>query len=247
MFKSLKKILVILLLLLTILPITNVFADSNYSFVINDDANLFTNDEIKQLYKDYDGIADKGNIYVKTAIGENEGSASLKAHNYYESQFGYEKGSIFLIDMENRQVYIYSEGDMYNVITTKKANAITDEVYRYLKNEEYYEGTSKALGLMQRVIDGKLLVSPMQIIMGILIAILLGFILVYYVAIISSLQRKKDTHDDRMSLIKNDLMMTGLSKRFVKTYKVESSSSSGGSSSGGGGSSSSGGGGGHSF
>lgn len=248
--QRLKNIIVIFLLsFISILLLkTNVYAES-LDFSIDDDAGLYSDEEEQELTDTFKDIGrDIGNIYIKTT-NETSGNTPADAHSYYASKYGYAEGTIFLIDMGNRQVYIYSTEKVHNTyMTTRKANAITDNVYRYLKAGNYYEGTYKALEQMGRAYNGESIESPMQKIMSILMGILLGFILTFYVAILTSMQKKKDSYDDRNSLIQNDLNCVGVNKIFVRTYKVESSSSSGGCSSGDGGSSGGGGGGGgHSF
>ena len=73
--------------------------------------------------------------------------------------------------------------------------------------------------------------------------IMLGFILTFYGVLFSSIQKKKDSTDDRNSLMKHEFNCSNLTKTFIRTYTESSSSSSGGGGSSGGSSS----GGGHSF
>lgn len=231
-----------LLLFITVLllNINKVYA-SDYSFVIEDDADLYTSEEEDMLKLDYKDIADKQNVYVKTATDTSDNTA-YSAQQFYNSKFGDTNGTIFLIDMKNRQVYIYSNNATAEKITSKKANIITDNVYRYLSKEDYYEGTNKALYQMYKALNGMSIESPMLKITSILMGVLLGFILTFYGVLASSIQKKKDSDDDRDSLMKHEFNCYNLTRTFIRTYKVSSSSSSSGGSSG---SSSSGGG--HSF
>lgn len=253
MYKLLKreilhknKIFIISLLFLFIFLLlhTNKVYANGYSFVIEDDADLYTSEEEEMLKADYNDIADNQNVYVKTTTDTGDSSTAYYAQQFYNSKFGDTSGTIFLIDMNNRQVYIYSNNATAYLITSKISNVITDNVYRYLTKEKYYEGTNKALYQMYKALHGMSIESPMLKITSILMGILLGFILTFYGVLFSSIQKKKDSTDDRNSLMKHEFNCSNLTKTFIRTYTESSSSSSSGGGSSSGGSSS---GGGHSF
>ena len=117
--------------------------ETNYQVIIEDDADLLSESEIKQLQKEMIPLTQYGNIAFKT-INENSSTTSNYASNYYHQMFGTSSGTLFLIDMDNRYIYIFSDGNNYKIITTAKANIITDNVYKYASNRQDYECASKS-------------------------------------------------------------------------------------------------------
>ena len=121
--------------------------------VITDDALLLSEDEIQMLKQDMYPLTDYGNIvFYSTQDGDRD--YARKAHDYYYQHFQDNSGTLLLIDMYNRKVYIHSDGSNYSIITSGKAEIITDNIYRYLTNGQYYKGAqiafSQALSLLER-------------------------------------------------------------------------------------------------
>ena len=126
---------------------------TGYSLVMTDDAMLLSEDEIQMLKQDMYPLTDYGNIvFYSTQDGDRD--YARKAHDYYYQHFQDNSGTLLLIDMYNRKVYIHSDGSNYSIITSGKAEIITDNIYRYLTNGQYYKGAqiafSQALSLLER-------------------------------------------------------------------------------------------------
>lgn len=88
MYKLLKrerlhknKIFIISLLFLFIFLLlhTNKVYANGYSFVIEDDADLYTSEEEEMLKADYNDIADNQNVYVKTTTDTGDSSTDRKS------------------------------------------------------------------------------------------------------------------------------------------------------------------------
>ena len=80
--------------------------ETNYQLLIEDDANLLTDSDIDKLMTDMQPLTQYGNIVFKS-ISENSTSAQNFAKDYYHGKYGIMSGSLFLIDMDSRIIYIF--------------------------------------------------------------------------------------------------------------------------------------------
>ena len=73
---------------------------------------------------------------------ENSDSAQVFADGFYmEGGFGTgsdQSGILFLIDMDNRELYISTNGQMIRYMTDSRINDVLDDVYNYAADADYY-------------------------------------------------------------------------------------------------------------
>lgn len=223
--------------------------ETSYSAVIEDDAQLLDEEERQKLSESMQAVTAYGNAAFKTTDSNDQDTESY-ARQYYTEQFGTDSGTLFLIDMDNRNIWIHSDGAVYKVITTSYANTITDNVYRYASAGDYYECAAKAYEQITDLLKGYKIAQPMKYINNILLALILALLL-NYGAVSFFARLRKPGRKELLGSTVNHFSYTRPEVRFVResrTYNPVSSSSSGGSSGGGGGGGSrSGGGGGHRF
>lgn len=229
-------------------------AETSYRIIIEDDAGLLNNEEEQDLAALMQEITTYGNVAFKTIDTNNRGTESY-ARQYYHDQFGTASGTLFLIDMDNRNIWIHSDGAVYKTITKSYADTITDNVYRYASDGNYYDCASHTYEQILTLLKGNKIAQPMKYISNALLAVILALLLNY--GLVSFFARmKKPGRKELLSNGRNYFHYTQPRAFFVResrTYNPtssdsSSSGSSGGSSGGGGGgSSNSGGGGGHSF
>lgn len=253
MNKNLFKIL--LLVSLILFSVINVNAlslepyfneTSKYKVIIEDDANLLNEDELDKLKDDMIPLAEYGHVAFKT-ISDNYTSAASFASDYYHENFSTASGTLFLIDMDNRMIYIFSDGENHKYITNNKADIITDNVYSYASDERYYECASIAFEQMYTILQGGKIAEPMRYFSNFFIAITLGFFITFiYVLISSNISKAANNKVLAGCIVSFNISDTSVVKK-GQTRVYSPQSSSGGGSSGGGGGGSSGGGGGHSF
>ena len=248
-----NKIKLLIIMVLTIFNTTNVNAlslletkneNTGYRVIVEDDANLLTEDELKRLRDEMIALTEYGHIAFKT-ISENHTTAESYASDYYHEKFGTDSGTLLLIDMDNRYIYIFSDGENYNVITTGKANIITDNIYQYASDEKYYDCASVGFSQVNTLLNGGKIAEPMRHISNILIALTLAFFINFIIVLVNT-NIKKAKAKEVLKTCSIDFNIGEVSAHKTGTHSVyspQSSSSSGGSSGGG----SSGGGGGHSF
>ena len=106
-----------------------VFAQSGYEIIIEDYADLLTEEQEALLYEQMKEVLPYGNAGVITIGSHPYSSTDILAENLYYEYFGGESGILFTIDMQKRNLYIYSDGEIYKTVTKTRANEITDDIY----------------------------------------------------------------------------------------------------------------------
>lgn len=230
--------------------------ETGYQVIIEDDADLLTPAQEKDLSDEMKEITRFGHALFKT-IDLNDLSAEEFAQSFYRQTIDTESGTLFLIDMDNRMLWIHSDGDIYKTITTSYANTITDNVYRDASKEDYYTCASTVFSQINTLLVGNHIPQPMKYTSNLLLALILA-LLITFLFVSSQARLKKPKQKELLSHIdhyfdicKKDVCYYRTSTKHAPVERGSSGGSSfgggGGSSSGGGGSSSSGGGGGHRF
>ena len=221
--------------------------ETNYRIVFDDKANLLNDGEKSKLFEEMKPLTKYGHIGFVTT-NNNYSSVEYFADSYYHSNFNTESGTIFIIDMSNRKIYIFSDGANYRTVTSSKANSITDNIYTYATREDYYGCASLAYKQIYTILEGGKIAEPMRYTSNIFIALTLAF----FFSFLYILNKSKMTKASTKSIVDNcDITFEIGETSAIKTgqHSVYSPASSGGSGGGGGGGGggSSGGGGGHSF
>lgn len=225
-------------------------SETSYRALIEDDAQLLNDAEEQELAALLQEITAYGNVAFKTIDYNDRGTESY-ARKYYKEQFGTSSGTLFLIDMDNRNIWIHSDGAVYKVITKSYADTITDNVYRYASDGNYYGCAAHTYDQILTLLKGQKIAQPMKYISNGLLAVILALLLNY--GLVSFFARiKKPGRRELLRSGRNHFNYTQPKASFIResrTYNPTSSDSGSSGSSGGssGGSSSSGGGGGHSF
>ena len=233
--------------------------ETGYKACIQDEAGLLDAEEEAELLAYMIPITERGNVLFLTT--EESGNNALRhAGRSRESMFGKRVSAVvFMIDMKNREVVINSDGNIYRYVRERQALSITDNVYSYAKNEDYYSCAAKAFEQIDLILRGERILEPMRYTTNALLAVSLSTILAFLL-----LRRgvRKPVVSDRELLESMVIRFESrnahaeLKKQVERHEPVRSRSaggdggSSGGISSGGGGSpggTSSGGGGSHRF
>lgn len=226
--------------------------DTGYQIILEDDAGLLSKDERTQLSLEMQEITAYGNAAFKS-VSSNYLSASRFAENYYHELFGQQSGILFLIDMDNREIYIFSDGAVYRTITGSYADTITDNVYRYASEGDYFLCASKAFEQINSLLAGRKIAQPMKYISNALLALILAMLANFGLIIFFTRLHKPKTQTI-LENINRKFTYSNLKAAFTHQTKIYDPVSSGGGHSGGGhgggghgGGGHSGGGGGHSF
>lgn len=224
---------------------------TNYKALIEDNAGLLDDSQRETLLSEMEKITTYGNVAFHT-VDANNSTADVYAAGYYHNKFNKESGTLFLIDMDNRKVYIFSDGDIYKTVTKTYANIITDNVYTYASKQDYYGCASKVFEQEYDLLEGRRIAQPMKYISNALLAVVLALLLNYILVRVYA-GSKTPSRKELLNGIFVEKKLNNTKAIFTnetKRYDPIESSSGGGSSGGGGGGGgggSSGGGGGHSF
>ena len=263
-----KKLILFLLVLVSIFSFKTVFADEalndtdptdaftieddttsepQYRVVVEDDAHLLSDEEIEKLKDKMSSLTKYGHIAFKT-INQNSMSASAYAESYYHQTFGTESGSVFLIDMYNRKIWIFSDGRNFQYITYSKASSITDNTYKYAHSGDYYKCAYYTFDQMEAIFEDRKIPEPMRYTSNGVIAVVLAFF-INFLVVLSHARIKEAKYTEVAKGCDIDFNLGAVNADKIGTHRVYSPQSSGSSSGGGGGGGggSSGGGGGHSF
>ena len=216
---------------------------TGYEILIDDAAGLLSYDEQKQLVDDMKECSDHGFILFVSTEEDPFSTVDDYAQDYYRSRIPDENGVMLLIDMDKRKICVYSEGDLQYVITGSKASIITDNIYTYAADGDYYTTASRGFEQIAAVLGGRAIAQPMKYISNACLAILLSLIINYFFARAVS-QKVKPSNGQIMDSIISRFAFSNPTAAHTNTTRTYSPRSS--SSGGGGGRSGGGGGGGHS-
>ena len=230
-----------------------VNAAGDYQVLIDDGADLLSDNEEYLLRAKMEELTAFGHAGF-VSVDSNSTSTASFARDYYHSHFSTDSGTLFVIDMDNRMIYIFSDGKNYSYISDTKAESITDNVYKMASNRRYYACAEEAFSEVKTVLEGGKIAEPMKHISNALLALLISFLSNFLIVDFMSRQRPASDSDLARSAQKYFVMnnvqtvFTGSTKRYSPVESSSGGGSSGGGGGGGGGDGgSSGGGGGHSF
>lgn len=226
--------------------------DTGYQVWMEDEAGLLTDEQLAELSQTMQGITAYGNAAFVTT-DRNASSTEAFAGSYYMARFGTDSGTVFVIDMDRRNIWIHSDGAVWKVVTAAYASTVTDNVYRYASRGDYYGCAREAFEEIQELLKGQRIAQPMKYISNALLAMILALLANYGLVICCTRlhQPKKRAVLDNIHRKFSYSQLKAAQTHQTRIYDPVSGSSGGGSGgsgrSGSGGGGRSGGGGGHKF
>lgn len=166
----------------------NVFAetytnsDTGYSAVIDDTADIMTDKEEQDLLESMKNVTEYGNAYCYTTDAKVTDTYHYAA-SQYERIFGRDAGSIFVIAMGSRQLYLYNQGSFKTVIPDAASNTIVDRHYSLASASEYAQCAQEVFSDVYNTMSGQtlyLLYQPLRVITVVLLAFLISFLINYF-------------------------------------------------------------------
>lgn len=227
--------------------------ETGYRILLEDDAGLLTSEQAASLAERMKRITAWGNAAFKS-IDENPGTTESYIENYYREQFGRESGTVFLIDMDRRNIWLKNDGKISKVITNSYSDTITDNIYRSASRGDYYGCAMEAFIEIETLLSGSRIAQPMKYISNALLALILALLVNFFIMRFMG-RNRMPSQKERLSRMRYRYSLKNTRAEYISTSKrydpVSSGSggsgSSGGGGGGGGGGGSSGSGGGHSF
>ena len=241
-------------------------AGTGYCVVIDDQEDLLTEEEENRLLAQMQSLTQCGNAVFVSCSQYDYSETVDYAKNWYYGYFGNESGTTLMIDMGQRMIALYSAGDNYKVIGREEGYVITDNIYTYASEGDYYGCAENAFRQVWTLLEGGRIARPMKYINNALLALILAVLINYGIISAQAARRragramvsgdenyvpKVNARRWTTTNIVKALSFTGICTiivRFIIEAMLESgggggSSGGGGGSSGGGGRSSGGGGG----
>ena len=249
----------LLLVAAFLLPMSALFAKAQedgesavYDAYIGDYADLLTDEQEQELY----AIMAEGVGYGNMVFMTIDDAQGYKTKDYIEMIYQTEDifkdtdAVFYMIDMDNRLLWITGYGADRKLITPDYGNLITDNVYKYAKSGDYAKCANEGYRQIVQRLSGSRVSGALRGVGNLCIAVIIAEILCFAVAYATSAAKKTDADE----ILENIERMENIQKPGVKKtgrrkiYDPPSSSSgSSGGRSGGGGGGFSGGGGGHGF
>lgn len=152
-----KSIICILLLFCFSLIHIPTFATANIK--VYDYANLFSAEELEQLENNAKTLSEtyQLDVGIVTANDAEGKTAEAYADDFYDNNgYGYGSdadGLIFLIDMDNRQIWISTCGLGIQYFTDSRIEKMLDSLYEYVSNSNYYGAANNFLQLTESYIN----------------------------------------------------------------------------------------------
>lgn len=143
--------IILSVLVLCLFPCQAAMAETIHTCVF-DEAGLFSQDDIARMDEEIKGLkAETDMDYVVLTIDDAEGKTSQEyADDYYEATgfgtHGNYSGMLYLIDMENREIWISTEGDMMRYLTDERIDVILDHAFDKVADGDY---AGSALSVLQ--------------------------------------------------------------------------------------------------
>ena len=191
MQKIIRNLLLVsgLSIVLTAFPMKADAAADNVR--VYDDAELLTDAEETQIEEYLQSLDDSINYLAVTSDSYDYGySTDSTLEYYYTSNFtSSSNGVAFIIDMARREVYISGYGNVQKKLKNADALDITDNIYTYASAGDYQSCILKAFEQADLLINKGFIYRPMRFIVSLLISVILGFLAVFYFAMI---KRRRD-------------------------------------------------------
>ena len=151
-------------------------SSTGFRIVIEDEIDLLSSSEERQLLEDMIPLTEYGNIAF-WSTRESASSELIQAEAKRRALFDLQSASVLVINMNLRTVTIQSYGKLYDVITVSKANTITNNVRDELTKGHYYAASGKAYSQMDRLMRGEKIAQPMKILSNVCISLMIGLLL----------------------------------------------------------------------
>ena len=202
---------------------------------IADDAKLLTEDERDDLQKYLESL--DGNLnYVAVTTEENDFGRSTDEilESYYNNKYDdTQAGIAFIIDMYHREIILSGYGDTRFLLKKSDEQDVTDNVYRYAMNGEYYDCMLNAFEQADVIVNDGFVLRPMRIIVTALISLIIGFLTPFFIAMRKRSKLSLDTEEREIIMTGAGVIATATVYDTAKRHIARAVESSGSSYSGG--------------
>ena len=216
-----------------------------YSVTIRDSAKLLTASEQKDLAETMKAVAAYHPVAFVSTRNTEGFTTSIYAGRLFDELFPDKDGILFLIDMQNRNIWL-QKANNNRVLTTALCNTVTDNVYREASAGNYFQCANRAFKQVYKILSGDKVPETMKHLSNLFLSVAAALFLVFLFAAKGTGVLKPKQVFDVDDNMQRKLSIRNVKKRFKRLIIHRSSDSSSDSFSSGGGSFGGGGGGGFS-
>lgn len=122
---------------------------------VDDQANLLTPEQRTELSNQADAINQKikGEVFILTTDSNSEEPRKF-ADDQLRNRVGNDNnGALLLLDMNQREIYLSTSGNMIDYLTDKRVNSILDGVEAAMKDSDYYQAGANYLFDVKDFVD----------------------------------------------------------------------------------------------
>lgn len=144
-----------ILLLLGFLALFNPLKVLAASDTVDDQANLLSPEERTELSKQADAINQKikGQVFILTTNTNTEEPREF-ANTQLKDRVGKDNnGALLLLDMNQREIYLSTSGNMIDYVTDKRRDRLLDDVEAAMKDGNYYQASADYLSNAKDFVD----------------------------------------------------------------------------------------------
>ncbi|MGX7124512.1 TPM domain-containing protein [Enterococcus viikkiensis] len=181
-----KKILFLLGFFVLFSPL-KVLAAAN---TIDDQANLLSPEERTELAERADAINEKikGEVFILTTNNNTEEPRKFADDQLRDRIGNNHNGALLLLDMNQREIYLSTSGNMIDFVTDKRRDQLLDDVSSAMSDGNYYQASTAYLTNIKNFVDdgvpggsyridentGKITyyksITPLELAIGVLVA-----------------------------------------------------------------------------
>ena len=240
MRKQIAALLALLMLLAFALPAAaeetaKTAAVSGYAIAMEDAAELLGEEELAEVRAEMEPITEYCNVGFYTYWERTGKDVLAVAEEWAKGQFGSNADStVFVIDMLDREIAIWSSDRVVDVLTTPKGRLIVSNVYKMATAGDYAGCAKEAFREMTVTLRGGKITSPMKTIGNILMAVI-GAILLAYMLISTRMEQEVKVSLPMVATVTAGVGAAIVGKHLTKVVHHESSGGGRGGFGGGGG------------
>lgn len=146
-----KKILLLLGFLVLFSPLNSLAAENT----VDDQANLLSPEERTELSQQADTINQKikGQVFILTTNSNTEEPRTFANQQLMERVGKDNNGALLLLDMNQREIYLTTSGNMIDYLTDKRIDEILDAVTTAMQEGDYYQAGATFLAKTESFVD----------------------------------------------------------------------------------------------
>jgi len=167
-----KRFLTVVLTLIMVLALTvPAMAASDVPYVV-DDAGLFTDAQAAELEEKLTQVSEELGMDIVVVTTNDTGYKSTM--DYADDAFDYggygADGVLYLIDMDNRELWISTTGKAMDQISDDSIDSMLDEIFGYVSQEDYF---GSAMAFADLCVD----YCSFDLVSTLLISLVVGFVI----------------------------------------------------------------------